>query len=198
MPNRGPLTTGQAAQHCHVSQATIVNWIRDGKLRAYTTPGGHHRIRRSDLVAFLERHSMPIDSELREPNKRVLLVSSSPVFEVLTDGRTGWNGFELMLVHSDYEASAKLVQYRPHAVVIDMATATDPLRLCRWVNRAARQIALVVTGENDDEEAARSAGADIYLTYEALGTLRGHLSDLLGTSQATVRGNENGQSPEQG
>lgn len=182
MPNRGPLTTGQAAQHCHVSQATIVNWIRDGKLRAYTTPGGHHRIRRSDLVAFLERHGMPIHSELREPNRRILLVSSNSLLKVLTDGRTGWNGFEIMLVRSDYEASAQLVQFRPHAVVIDMATPTDPLRLCRWVNSSSRHIALVVTGDRDDEAAARSAGAHRYVTYDALRTLRGHLSDLLGTA----------------
>jgi excisionase family DNA binding protein len=34
------LTTGQAAGYCHVSQATIVNWIKKGKLKAYATPGG--------------------------------------------------------------------------------------------------------------------------------------------------------------
>ena len=58
------LTTGQAARHCHVSQATIVNWIRKDKLKAYTTPGGHHRILLSDFLSFLETYKMPVDSAL--------------------------------------------------------------------------------------------------------------------------------------
>ncbi len=58
------LTTGQAARHCHVSQATIVNWIKKGKLKAYATPGGHHRILLPDFLSFLEIYGMPVDSTL--------------------------------------------------------------------------------------------------------------------------------------
>lgn len=61
-----PLTTGQAAEYCHVSQATIINWIRKGSLKAYTTPGGHHRILLPDFLAFLERYSIPVDPGLKK------------------------------------------------------------------------------------------------------------------------------------
>jgi excisionase family DNA binding protein len=59
------LTTGQAARYCHVSQATILNWIKKGKLEAYATPGGHYRILLPDFLSFLEMYKMPVDSELR-------------------------------------------------------------------------------------------------------------------------------------
>jgi excisionase family DNA binding protein len=58
------LTTGQAARYCQVCNATILNWIKQGKLEAYTTPGGHFRIRLSDLLSFLERYEMPVDPRL--------------------------------------------------------------------------------------------------------------------------------------
>lgn len=55
-----PLTTGDVARICQVSQATILNWIRDRGLMAYTTPGGHYRIQRDDLQEFAARYNMPL------------------------------------------------------------------------------------------------------------------------------------------
>ena len=66
MSESDPLTTGQAAKYCHVSQATIINWIKKGKLRAYATPGGHYRILLPDFLSFLETYQMPMDAVLRE------------------------------------------------------------------------------------------------------------------------------------
>ena len=56
-----PLTTGEIARICQVSQATVLNWIRDRGLTAFTTPGGHYRVLPADLQAFATRYSMPID-----------------------------------------------------------------------------------------------------------------------------------------
>jgi len=39
--SRASLTTGQAASHCQVSTPTLKTWIREGRLRAFKTPGGH-------------------------------------------------------------------------------------------------------------------------------------------------------------
>lgn len=46
------LTTGEAARLCSVTPNTILRWVRDGRLPAATTSGGHHRISRSELVRF--------------------------------------------------------------------------------------------------------------------------------------------------
>ncbi len=56
-----PLTTGDVARICQVSQATILNWIRHRGLSAYTTPGGHYRVRQDDLQEFAARYGMLLD-----------------------------------------------------------------------------------------------------------------------------------------
>ncbi len=63
-----PLTTGEVARICQVSQATILNWIRLRGLSAYTTAGGHYRVRPTDLQDFAARHGMQLDWE-RGPEK---------------------------------------------------------------------------------------------------------------------------------
>lgn len=47
-------TTGDVAKRLGVSDRTVVNWVRAGLLRAFTTPGGHRRFRAPDVEAFLE------------------------------------------------------------------------------------------------------------------------------------------------
>ncbi|MGD2216691.1 MAG: helix-turn-helix domain-containing protein [Gemmatimonadales bacterium] len=47
------LTTGQAARLCSVTSDTVLKWIKRGSLEAVRTAGGHYRIRRQDLAAFL-------------------------------------------------------------------------------------------------------------------------------------------------
>ena len=59
MENQRPLTTGDVARHCYVTNVAVLKWIRSGKLKAYRTPGGHCRIKREDFRAFLDNHGMP-------------------------------------------------------------------------------------------------------------------------------------------
>ncbi|CAG0934387.1 hypothetical protein TFLX_03472 [Thermoflexales bacterium] len=56
-----PLTTGEIARICQVSQATVLNWIRDRGLTAFATPGGHYRVFPSELREFAARYQMPIE-----------------------------------------------------------------------------------------------------------------------------------------
>ena len=57
--NERPLTTGDVARQCYVSNAAVLKWIKSRKLKAYRTPGGHYRIKRADFIAFLDDHGMP-------------------------------------------------------------------------------------------------------------------------------------------
>ncbi len=47
------LSTGQAAKLCSVTPATVLNWIRKGRLDGVRTAGGHYRIRREQLDPLL-------------------------------------------------------------------------------------------------------------------------------------------------
>jgi len=46
------LTLTRAAQRAGVHRRTLRAWIRDGRLPAHLTPGGHYRVNADDLAAL--------------------------------------------------------------------------------------------------------------------------------------------------
>lgn len=58
------LTTFRAAKLLQVDPSTVNNWIRQGRIRAFRTPGGHGRIRACDLVCFMRQYDMPVPAAL--------------------------------------------------------------------------------------------------------------------------------------
>jgi excisionase family DNA binding protein len=165
MASDRPFTTGQAAEYCHVSQATIINWIKDRKLKGYTTPGGHYRIPPSDLVSFLENHDMPVDAALRRSARtRLLVLSDNRTIRELAETLQEDNGFEACLVTSDYAASAEAAQLKPDAVIIDVNTSSDPRGLCQWLNETMEHTALLVVGDEPGKEIIGALAADDYIS----------------------------------
>ncbi len=73
-------TTFEAARVLGVSLPTVVNWIKGRRLKAHRTPGGHRRIAREELAAFMLRHGMPVPGELSgaAPARRKALVVGEP------------------------------------------------------------------------------------------------------------------------
>ena len=71
-------TTHDIAQYCYVTGRTVVQWINEGKLKAFRTPGNHSRIKAEEFLDFLHRYQMPVPSDLMGNNgtgrKRILIV----------------------------------------------------------------------------------------------------------------------------
>lgn len=62
------LSTTEASKYCHVSRLTVINWAKKGIIPTHKTPGGHRRITKNDLLAFMKEHGMdPADSDLSLP-----------------------------------------------------------------------------------------------------------------------------------
>lgn len=49
------LTSSQAADYLNISLSTLKKFIQQKRLKTLKTPGGHHRIRKSDLLAIMEK-----------------------------------------------------------------------------------------------------------------------------------------------
>ncbi|MGD2105843.1 MAG: excisionase family DNA-binding protein [Anaerolineae bacterium] len=180
MSSSRPITTGKAAEYCSVSQATIVNWIKDGKLNGYTTPGGHYRIQRSDLVSFLRSYGMPIDSELQEVTHRnLLLLSDNPTISNVVNELGQRRGFEVCIATNEYAASAAVARSKPDAVIVDLNTSSDASGLCQWLSDTSESIAVLVIGNSYPDAPVRMAGVDIYLPTDALADLETKLEVLL-------------------
>jgi len=78
-------TTGQAAQLCAVTPATVLSWIRKGRLEGIRTAGGHYRIKRENLEPLLIEDEPSVDGD-RQGESR----TASPLrcWEYLSDGKT--------------------------------------------------------------------------------------------------------------
>jgi excisionase family DNA binding protein len=61
---RKPLSVGQVAEICRVSKKTVLNWIYDGALKAFTTYGGHYRVWPVNIKKFLDQTRMDIPFDL--------------------------------------------------------------------------------------------------------------------------------------
>jgi excisionase family DNA binding protein len=48
----------EVANICGVVNQTAINWIRNGHLKAFTTPGGQYRVYAEDLSVFLDKRGM--------------------------------------------------------------------------------------------------------------------------------------------
>ena len=60
------LTSQDIATYCQVSKSTVLEWIKSGRLKAFSLPSGHYRIDKKDFREFLQRWDMPVKGWLFE------------------------------------------------------------------------------------------------------------------------------------
>ena len=61
------LTVGEVADFCQVSARTVQKWFDSGILGGYVLPGGKdRRVPAEELMAFMDKHGMPVPKGLRE------------------------------------------------------------------------------------------------------------------------------------
>jgi len=65
------------ANLCGVVNQTAINWIRNGYLKAFTTPGGQYRIYAEDLISFLDSRGMRSLSGWRTGSRRTSIGTPS-------------------------------------------------------------------------------------------------------------------------
>ena len=163
------LSTMAAAQFCGVHYTTIRRWILAGDLSAFETPGGHLRIRKEDIDAFIasRRH---VARTHRRPGRtcRVLVVDDEDVFRsgvvefLARDAR-----FEVQQAADGFAAGRLVAEFRPEVVLLDLLMpGVDGFEVCRQIKSAKRSRntrVLVLTGFPTDENMKRAieSGADV-------------------------------------
>src|SRR3954468_12254120 len=68
------LTSYQVGALLQVNPSSVNKWVKDGRIPAFRTPGGHRRIRAGDLGSFFNEHKMPTPTSLTQPSRRRLLI----------------------------------------------------------------------------------------------------------------------------
>ncbi|MHC4110198.1 MAG: helix-turn-helix domain-containing protein [Planctomycetota bacterium] len=78
-PCSGYMTTSELARHCGVSRFTIINWTKQGRIKAIRTVGGHYRIPASEALSLLRtfgKEEKPPSFNLKEPNRQQVPTTS--------------------------------------------------------------------------------------------------------------------------
>lgn len=172
-------STFEAAKLCHASPGSVIRWIREGKLRAAETAGGHNRISSSDLAEFLKNLRMPVPEEL-EGGDHSLEISTFKV--LIIDDEPGIRGLIRLVLGQlkmkasieeaadGFQAGWKTHAFHPDLIFLDLNLPNlDGLTLCRFVRsfpelHSSRIIAMAGFPGTEDEEKILQAGANDFIS----------------------------------
>ena len=117
------LTTFEAAKISDVTHVTIQNWIKKGWLESYRTAGGHRRIERENLSAFLNSKRMPINSGSNDGFLQVLILEDdkniSDLIRLHLVSRSKM--YDVKVVEDLFSAGLFFSSYKPNLMIIDIS-----------------------------------------------------------------------------
>ncbi len=129
------LSTNQAAQLCGVHRTTIINWVKEGKIRAYVTAGGHRRILPEDMVRFVESYRIPIPEGKLAEKKLLIVDDDKEALDELSDALSG-NGFVIECASDGFEAGKKIYKKKPDLILLDFRMPNlDGFELCKLLQQ---------------------------------------------------------------
>jgi excisionase family DNA binding protein len=117
----------EVANICGVVNQTAINWIKNGHLKAFTTPGGQYRVYAKDLAAFLEKRGLSASKQalqviMENANWNILLIAGGDVelSGVLKEGiQKEFPDIEVILAFDGFETGRILAEKRPGFILLD-------------------------------------------------------------------------------
>jgi excisionase family DNA binding protein len=172
------LTSAEVAAHVGVSPRTVSNWIRDGHLKAYRTPGGHGRVAEEDLQAFLDErgiHPLPAapdhsrDRPAVQQRTRILFIDDDENLLDIVREVLEANGFEVQTARHGFLAGYLVAHFQPNVIVLDiMMPGLDGFEVMSLLRKRpeARDVPVIACTSlrgTDAEARAQEAGFVSYL-----------------------------------
>jgi excisionase family DNA binding protein len=155
-----------------VNPSSVNKWVRDGRIQAFRTPGGHHRIKASDLISFLNAHKMPVPRKLSNAARtKLLVVDDDPKFlgQMQRMLKPYASRVELRTVDNGIDALIQVGAFAPGVVLLDVVMPNlDGIEVCRRIKGMPEtgKIKVVMTSAeltSDIEKDAKKAGAAMSL-----------------------------------
>lgn len=165
-------TTHQVSRFCGVYPTTVINWIKEGLLAAYTTPGGHRRIKREDLLDLMGKNNMPIPEELTEKdNNRILVIDDNPkILKLIETILSSEEEMEVSTTSSGFNAGFIVSKWMPDLILLDfLMPDIDGFEVCRRLRSDEKTmeipiLAVTVLKESKDLEMMYAAGITDHIT----------------------------------
>ena len=169
--------TSEVAKMCHVTTGSVIRWVREGKLAASVTAGGHNRVPAEEVVKLLKFLRMPAPPELkssggvRRPPAKVLIVDDELGMRQLIRSviEENFPAVQIEEAPEGFIAGWKTHSFCPDLVILDLLLpGIDGFRVCQLIRsfpESARMRILAITGmaESDVEQKILKLGADDFL-----------------------------------
>ncbi|MFH1953425.1 MAG: response regulator [Pseudomonadota bacterium] len=195
--NQEMFSIPQAARYCAVSRGTLWKRVKSGELKASLTPGGHYRILKKDLEAFVFEKGMYPLANYQPSEKKILIVDDDPEIRKLFAKMLSDHQYDAKTASDGFEAGVKVAQFKPGLIILDLLMAgMDGFEVCRRIkeNPATSHIKiLAITGYDTEENRDRimKGGADGYLTKPVeKRVLLEHVGSLLNQESNRVKGGD--------
>jgi excisionase family DNA binding protein len=160
-------TTHEVSRLLHVNPRSVINWIEQSLLHSYRTPGGHRRIRRDDLLAFLRKHQIPTPESLVEGTFNVLVVDDErEICDMVKSFLLRQGGFEVATASDGISALLEVGRVKPDLLILDiMIPGVDGMEVCRRIkaDTSNKTIIIAVSGSAEHENHILDAGADVFM-----------------------------------
>ena len=166
----------EVADICGVVNQTAINWIKNGFLKAFMTPGGQYRVYAEDLLAFLSSRGMRIPVELANgavegPDwERILIVDDDQSINNIIKRYLNRRMPDSTVIQAfdGFEAGKLISESKPGVILLDISLpGIDGHKLSRRIkeDRAlGSPIIIAITGLTDDDIEATilAEGADAF------------------------------------
>ena len=160
-------TTHDISRLLQVNPRSVINWIEQNLLPSYRTPGGHRRVRRDDLLAFLRKHQIPTPASLVEGRFRILIVEDEEeVVTLLETYLQRQGGYEVAAASNGINALIDVGRIKPDLLILDvMIPGVDGIEVCRRIkdDSANKTAIIVISGNAESEKKVLQAGADVFM-----------------------------------
>ena len=161
-------TTHEVSHLLHVNPRSVINWIEQSLLPSYRTPGGHRRIRRDDLLAFLRKHQIPTPESLVEGKFSVLIVDDEQeIVDIMKVFLQRQGGYQIATASDGITALIEVGRTKPDLMILDiMIPGVDGIEVCRRIKADSnnKTVIIAVSGNSEHENRILQSGADAFMT----------------------------------
>ncbi len=184
------LTVFTASKYCNVSSKSIINWVDDGHIKSYRTVGGHRRIKREDLEAFMRKQGIPIPEEKEETDRKKILVVDDDLIiveSIVQALEEDEFDYEVISASDGFEAGLQVKHFNPDLLILDiMMPDIKGFEVCKKIKSSedTKHIKIIVLSAYLDEDKfkqMKDSGADICFSKPLpLSKLKEEVAKLLG------------------
>jgi two-component system, OmpR family, response regulator len=164
----------EVANICGVVNQTAINWINNGYLKAFKTPGGQYRVYPDDLVDFMSGRNMHIPMKLLSActnrtaynSGTILIIDDDKTFNTLIASFVcgKFPSLEVIQAYDGFEAGVQISSKQPRCIILDLdLPGVDGFEVCRKINENreyGKPAVIVVTAlpGTEDEKKIESLG----------------------------------------